>query len=341
MKQTLFLKQLAGYFDTYLPQNKKCSRNTIAAYADGFVQFFQFFQEQKGKVHYLIDYTDLTPQLFDSFVLWMQNERNYSAASQKQRMSALTSFLKYASRREMSALNALNGASSAQTPKIPNAHFPYFSVNEIKILLRLPQCNGKAGCRDIVLLSLMYDAGARAQEVCDLCIGDITIGKTSKCKLHGKGNKTREIPISQDVAKLIKKYMKERSKNFTDNRNESFFPSQRADKMTTACIRNLVHKYVTIARIENPTLFTEEGYSPHSYRHSKAVHMLEAGVPLIYIRNFLGHETVSTTEVYARISQASVTKILAERSVANIVPKTGKNIINKNDDMPDFLKNAR
>lgn len=187
----------------------------------------------------------------------------------------------------------------------------------------------------------MYDAGARAQEVCDLCIGDITISKTSKIKLHGKGNKTREIPISQDVTKLIKKYMNERSKNFTDNRNESFFPSQRADKMTTACIRNIVHKYVSIARSVNPTLFTEEGYSPHSFRHSKAVHMLEAGIPLIYIRNFLGHETVSTTEVYARISQASVTKILTERSVASLVPKVGKNISVNNGDIPDFLKNAR
>jgi integrase/recombinase XerD len=341
MKQTLFVKQLAGYFDIYLPQNRKCSRNTIASYADGFILFFEFLQEQKGKAHYLIDYSDLTPQVFDEFVLWMQNKRQYSAASQKQRMSAITSFLKYASRREMSALNALNGASSAQTPKIPQAHFPYFSVDEIKILLRLPQCIGKAGCRDIVLLSLMYDAGARAQEVCDLCIGDITIAKTSKIKIHGKGNKTREIPISQDVAKLIKKYMKERSKNFTDNRNEAFFPSQRAEKMTTACIRNLVHKYVTIARAENPTLFTKEGYSPHSFRHSKAVHMLEAGIPLIYIRNFLGHETVSTTEVYARISQAAVTKILAERNVANPVPKVAKNISDNNDDIPDFLKNAR
>lgn len=150
MKQTLFLKQLARYFDTYLPQNKKCSRHTIASYADGFVLFFQFFQEKMGKVHYLIDYADLTPQAFDAFVLWMQNERNYSSASQKQRMSALTSFLKYASRREMSALNALNSASSSQTPKIPDAHFPYFSVDEIKILLRLPKCTGKAGCRDMV-----------------------------------------------------------------------------------------------------------------------------------------------------------------------------------------------
>lgn len=340
MKQTLFLKQLAGYFDIYLPQNRKCSRNTISSYADGFVLFFQFFWEKRGKVHYLIEYSDLTPQVFDEFVLWMQNDRNYSAASQRQCMSALTSFLKYASRREMTAISALNAVSGTQTPKIPDAHFPYFSPDEIRVLLRIPKTTGKAGCRDMVILSVMYDSGARAQEICDLCIGDITIGKTNKVRLHGKGNKTREVPISPNVAKLIKNYITQRAKSFTVNRREHLFPSQRGEKMTTACIRNLVNKYVALARSENPSLFPEQGYSPHSFRHSKAVHMLEAGVPLIYIRNFLGHESVSTTEVYARISQASVTKILADRNVTPPVPKAIKSM-EGNHNIPDFLKNAR
>lgn len=341
MKQTLFLKQLATYFGTYLPENKKCSQNTISAYADSFVIFFQFFHEKKGKEHYLIDYPDLTPQLFDEFVLWMQNNKNYSAASQKQRMSAISSFLKYASRREMKALGAYNGAASAQTPKIPGANFPYFTVNEIKILLRLPDCNRKSGCRDMVILSLMYDSGARAQEMCDICIGDITLADTSKIRLHGKGNKTREVPISKEVARMIKKYMAERSKTFSDNRSEYLFPSQRNEKMTTACIRSLVHKYVTIARAKNPQLFNEVGYSPHSFRHSKAVHMLEAGVPLIYIRNFLGHESVKTTEVYAKISQDSVAKILEERKTESIIPNDVKRTSVTDCDIPDFLRNAR
>lgn len=341
MKQTLFLKQLAIYFETYLPQNRKCSKNTIAAYADGFVAFFQFFQEKKGKAHYLIGYEDLTTQVFDEYVLWMQTERGYSPASQKQRMSALVSFLKYASRREMSALGALNAAVGAQTPKVPDAHFPHFSVEEIKILLRLPKQTGKSGIRDTVLLSLLYDSGARAQEICDLCIGDITLGKTCKIKLHGKGNKTRKVPISADVAKLIRKYISDRGMNFKDNRNEALFPSQRSDRITTACIRNLVSKYVGIAKKEHPALFVADNYSPHCFRHSKAIHMLEAGVPLIYIRNFLGHESVNTTEVYARVSQEAVTKVLQERNIPNPIPEAEKNNKSCDSKIPDFLKNAK
>ena len=341
MKQTLFLKQLAVYFDTYLLQNRNCSKNTVASYADAFVLFFQFFQEKKGKAHYLIDYKDLTPQTFDEYVLWLQSERGYSAASQKQRMSALKSFLKYASRREVSALSALNGASGTQTPKVPDSHFPYFSVEEVKILLRLPKCTGKAGSRDVVLLSLLYDLGARAQEICDLCIGDITLGKTSKVRLHGKGNKTREVPLSSGAAKLVRNYLSEKGKNLSDNRNETLFQSQRADKITTACIRNLVNKYVQMAKREHPELFAESNYSPHSFRHSKAVHMLEAGVPLIYIRNFLGHESVSTTEVYARVSQASVTKVLQERNLPVPIQDTSNNPKISDDNVPDFLKRVR
>lgn len=326
MKQTLFLKQLATYFETYLPQNRKCSKNTIVAYADGFVAFFQFFQEKKGKAHYLIDYEDLTPQVFDEYVLWMQAERGYSPASQKQRMSALS---------------ALNAAAGAQIPKVPDVHFPHFSVEEIKILLRIPKQTGKSGIRDTVLLSLLYDSGARAQEICDLCIGDITLGKTCKIKLHGKGNKTREVPISADVAKLIRKYMSDRGMNFKDNRNEALFPSQRSDRITTACIRNLVSKYVGIAKEEHPALFVAGNYSPHCFRHSKAIHMLEAGVPLIYIRNFLGHESVNTTEVYARVSQEAVTKVLQERNIPNPIPETEKSKKSCDSKIPDFLKNVK
>ena len=113
MKQTLFMKQIATYFDTYLPTQKKRSENTSAAYAYGFSIFFEFMEEKKSKQHHLIEYSDLTPKLFDEYVLWMQSEKGYSPSTQKQRMAAITSFLKYASKREMSAISAFNSAINA------------------------------------------------------------------------------------------------------------------------------------------------------------------------------------------------------------------------------------
>ena len=341
MKQTLLTKQLAEYFNVYLPLNKKCSKNTISSYADGFVALFQFFKEIKDIPHYRINYSDITTKTMDEYLLWLQSEKNYSAASQKQRISALSSFLKYASGREIASLGAYNAVSQAQHPKIPKTVFPYFSAEEIRILLSTSATEGKSGSRDVTLLALLYDSGARAQEICDIMVGDLTFAKTSTVRIHGKGNKAREIPISSDVVKLIKRYLAERGKTLKDNRDEHLFPSQRSDRITTACIRNLVRKYVTLAKSNNPNHFKEEDYSPHSFRHSKAVHMLEAGIPLIYIRNFLGHESIQTTEIYLRIHQGSVSRILKERKTETSIPDILEHPHSEYQDIPDFIQNAR
>jgi len=141
MKQTLFTKQLAEYFNVYLLLNKKCSKNTISSYADGFVALFQFFKEIKDIPHYRINYSDITTKTMDEYLLWLQNEKNYSAASQKQRISAVSSFLKYASGRETASLGAYNAVSQAQTPKIPKTVFPrkrsgfYWAFQQPKVSL--------------------------------------------------------------------------------------------------------------------------------------------------------------------------------------------------------------
>jgi site-specific recombinase XerD len=285
------------------------------------VCLFQYFQQKMQKPHYLIDYKEFTPTMFDDFVLWLERERNYSAASKRQRLSAITSFMKYASRRDVAALSALNSAATTETSRIPKVHFPYFSLEETGILLRLPNTNTKTGQRDLALLSLLYETAARAQEICDICAGDIRFGSSTKVTLHGKGSKIREVPIADDVANLLRWHMKHESQNLAHDRNVPLFESQRGGKMTTATIRHLTDKYVLQAITNNPTLFPEPKYSPHSWRHSKAVHMAEAGVPLIYIRNFLGHATTQSTEIYARISQAAVSKALTERSIPQIAPK--------------------
>lgn len=343
MKQTVFMKQLAEYFENFLPEVRHCSPNTISAYADSFAVLFRFFDESVGKAHYRIRYSDLTPQMFDEYILWMKNELHYSPASQKQRISAVTAFLKYASRRDVSAVTALNAASSAQTPKVPEVLFPYFSVEEMKILLHLPDGTGKYGLRDQALLCVLYDSAARAQEMCDLCVGDLLTGSPARLRLHGKGSKIREVPISRNTEQILRHYLSEQDPNFQKNRETPLFFSQRNDRMTTACVRNLVQKYVDRGREEHPELFTQEKYSPHSFRHSKAIHMLDAGVPLIYIRNFLGHESVNTTERYARVSQSAVNRVLEDHSAVTSFP--AKNEVDRHsgnlEKLPHFLTNIR
>jgi len=337
MKETLFMRQLNAYFEIHLPGNKRLSPDTIAAYADSFAILFQFLQEQKGLPHYLVNYKDFTPAMLDDYVLWMERVKHYSAASKKQRMSAVTSFLKYASRREMAALSALSAAVGTETPRVPRSAFPYFTVEETHILFRLPDLNKKTGRRDMVLLSLLYESAARAQELCDLCVGSVRFGAPTKVKLVGKNSKTREVPISDDVARLLRWHL--RQNGLEGKRGHPLFSSQTNEKMTPACIRSLTEKYVAQAKAAHPKLFPESKYSPHSFRHSKAVHMAESGTQLIYIRNFLGHSSIQSTEIYARVGQAAVTKALSNRKIPNVTPQeTPKQT---QSPVPEFISKAR
>lgn len=336
MKNNLFIQQLGEYFEVYLPEVRAVSQNTILSYGDAFVILFQFMQSKKGLSHEQITYKMLRPALFDEFILWMKNDRKYSPASICQRISAISAFLKYASRRNVNALNACSAIMAIDLPSIHRAGFPYFTVEELKILLRLPDPSKYLGKRDLVLLSFMYETGARAQEVCNVRIQDVTFGSISKVRLRGKGQKVREVPISEDVKKLIQYYLKgtsyEKSRNlFLNNKNEP---------MTTACVRSIVLKYVTMAKKQYPALFHETNYSPHSFRHSKAVHMAEADMPIIYIRNFLGHASVKSTEIYARIGQAAVTKALANRKFPELAPDA-ELIVPEQNRLPAFLARTK
>lgn len=340
MKQSVFIQQLSVYFNDYLPCVRHCSKNTISSYADGFVILFRFFYEVNGKKHYQIDYSDISTKMIDEYVLWMQNTLRYSPSTQKHRISALSAFLKYASRREMKALNSFIAISGTITPKIPRNIPPYFTIEEMRIILHLPVCSDINGIRDAAILCLMYDSGARAQELCDIVIGDLSLDNTCTVKLRGKGNKMREVPISEDTAKIVRKYLMINRKTIHENYSDPLFSSQRCSKMTTASVRYLVQKYITKAKQETPSLFLCHNYSPHSFRHSKAIHMLKAGVPLIYIRNFLGHESVQTTEIYLRMNQASVSEIL-NKCTSNSMISADHSVSSTETVLPDFLNQLR
>lgn len=339
MKNNLFIRQLGEYFETFLPEIHRASKNTIVSYADAFALFFQFLHEKMNLPHYLMTYRHFTPALVDQYLLWLKNVRKYSDSSIRQRVSAIVAFLKYASRREMSALKAYSSVSEADLPTVHRTEFPYFTHEEMKILLNLPNPKVYLGKRDLVVLAFLYDTAARADELCNTRVGDVRFGKPTKVRLLGKGGKTREIPVSDEVASLLRFHIKENDLGTSACKESPLFSSQTNKKMTTACVRSIVEKYVKNAKSQNSTLFQETHYSPHSFRHSKAVHMVEAGIDLIYIRNFLGHVFVSSTEIYARVGQEAVTKALMNRKI----PRLAENMpaTTQEFSLPKFIIDAR
>ena len=337
MKTSLFLKHLQDYFETYLPKIRGSSPNTIASYQDTFRLFFEYLEASRKVKPWLVNYKHCTDTVILGFLHWLETERHCGIATRNQRQAALLSFFKYASRKSTEALGVCVTLSELPVKKAPNNTIAYFTLEEMQALLNAPNIQKPVEYRDMVLLSLLYDSGARAQELCDLSVRDLRAGTPALVCLRGKGKKERMVPITENSAKLIRQYMKSKNLSAARNPGTPLFTSLSGQKMTTACIRGIVEKYVARARKTRPDLFRSESYSPHSLRHSKAVHMLEAGVDLIYIRDFLGHASVQTTEVYATVSQALLNKTLLRRSVPAIsamktVPPES------NLPYPDFLR---
>lgn len=176
----------------------------------------------------------------------------------------------------------------------------------------MPNKNIKQEYRDLTILVILYDTGARVQELIDLKLQQIWLDSKPIIYLNGKGNKTRVVPICNDTANIIKKYI-------TDNAiimpNENLFKNKQRRPLTRAGVNYVLNKYIRIGRKQKPNFF-KKTISPHCMRHSKAMHLLEAGVNLIYIRDFLGHVSVTTTEVYAKTNPELKRKFLEENSVS-------------------------
>jgi len=209
-----------------------------------------------------------------------------------------------------------------------NASVEYITLEAMKFLLEKPDKQTKGGRRNMVLLSLLYDSGARAQELADLKVGDVRVASPSTIKLTGKGNKKRIVPLMKPMSELLSQYLKENNLTEPYAFDYPLFCNRSKNKLTRAGIAYIVKKYAGKAIKKSPGLFPKK-LSPHCFRHSKAIHLLQSGVNLIYIRDFLGHVDVQTTEIYARIDGEMKRKAL-EKNSNNIV--SGK--------MPEWQKSA-
>ena len=164
----------------------------------------------------------------------------------------------------------------------------------MKILLEQPDISSRNGFRDLVIMSLLYDTGARVQELIDLKVKDIRIDAPSTVTLHGKGDKYRQVPIMNNTKQLLKEYIEK----YRKTSNQYLFESSKNKAFSRKGICYIINKYAEIAQKKSSIISTK--IFPHVFRHSRAMHLLQSGVNLIYIRDFLGHVDISTTEIYAK-----------------------------------------
>jgi len=337
-KPSKFLELLDGFITSYMPYSVGASPHTVTSYKYAFRLLLEFMFTRKGISADKVTFGQLDYNTLLEFLNWIEKERGCSISTKNQRLSAILSFSEYAQNRDFDAASIFR-SSVVKIPmkKSQNKQRAVFTIQEVSILLRVPDDNKETGLRDKILLSLMYASGARAQEICDLTVGNIEFQpKGAALNIRGKGGKSRRIGIPDSCAKMLQKYISHRRIEVKPERH--VFSSQTHEQMTVSCIEGIFKKYVRLAKDENPVFFNESSYPPHSMRHSSASHMLEAGVPIVVIKNFLGHVSLHSTQIYAVLSQNTVDKHLKEwsekwfprHSAVKIEPR-------EKNGMPEFL----
>ena len=316
MKKTDFTKALTSYFSTYLPETCGVSPNTCNSYRDAFKLLLLYFQEEKGVPANSIELRMLNRNLASDFLDWMEAQRKVSVTTRNQRLAAMKAFAHYVQYRNPEYLENYTDIIAMRPKKHEKPVIPFLTEEELKALLAQPDPSTRHGLRDLTLLSLLYDSGARVQEITDLKLKDIRLTNPAMATLTGKGRKARQVPLMKETCKLLDAYIRNFNLNSEPLTSPLFF-NQKGQALSRYGITYILKKYVSQAELDSDT----RKISPHVLRHTKAMHLLRAGVNMIYIRDFLGHVDISTTEVYARIDAEMKRKVFEEK-VPNFTPNT-------------------
>lgn len=318
MKPTDFSKYISDFISKHLPDEKGASANTITAYRDTFVLLLNFIQQEKRIKVEKLTLEKIKKEIILEFLDYIQKQRKCSHSTRNARLAAIHSFYKYLQGESLEHLHECQRILSIKFKRAPQGSLNYLSIEGMKLLLQQPDTTTLKGRRDLTLLSLMYDSGARVQEIIDLTPSMLRLNKPPTIKIIGKGNKARIVPMLDAQTVHLKNYLQEyRLSEPLANIYPLFFNS-RKEKLTRAGINHIVQKYSEAARKENKMLIPEK-ISCHCLRHTKAMHLLQAGVNLVYIRDILGHVSIQTTEIYARADSMQKRKAI-EKAYVNINP---------------------
>lgn len=335
MKPTDFSKGLTDFLTCYLPGERGASKNTIASYKDTFILFLMFQKEKKSMQAEKLTLRLITKDSVVEFLNWLEVERQCCAATRNVRLTALHSFFRYLQYQNPEYMMEWQQILSIPPKKTEKTAINYLSVEGIRLLLDGPDLSTKNGRRDLALLSLMYNSGARVQEIIDLTPSMIRLDHPCTVKLIGKGNKARIVPLLEQQLTFLKTSMDEQNLLEPYANRYPLFSNSRKEKFTRAGVNYILAKYARQARIKDPSLIPEK-LSCHCLRHSIAMHLLQSGVNLIYIRDILGHTSVQVTEVYARTDSRQKREAI-EKAYSDVSPKEVPAWLT-NDDLLGWLK---
>lgn len=336
MRTPDFSYYVSRFFNSHLSGQKNVSKNTIISYATTFKQLLIFCEDVKRIKAERLTLNLMDEGLITDFLNWLEETRNVSLTTRNQRLVALHSFFRYVQKNFPIHMDLSAKILNIPYKKAPRTVVAYLCENDMRTLLAQPSRNAQEGFRDMVLLSVLYDTGARVQELVDIRIKHIRLEKPAVVILHGKGNKSRQVPIMPSTVNLLRSYLASYRGNPGLAYGESpLFVNRRGEPLSRWGVSHIINKYVKKAQTSG-ALCVGFPITPHTFRHSKAMHMLHAGINLFYIRDILGHVDVSTTEIYARADTEMKRKAI-EASCEDILPDGDFRDWNESSDLMSFL----
>lgn len=315
MKTNDFPLMLSDFLLKELPVVRNQSSHTITSYKNTYIRLLEYCRDMLSIKPEKLSVSDLTADRITDYLNWLEREYGNSISTRNQRLAAIHSLFRFIQMQAPEYMFQCQQVLGIPYKKAEKHQVGYLSEDEIKVLLAMPDTGTKKGRRDQALLTLLYDSGARVQELADLRVGDLRLEPPAQVKLTGKGRKTRSVPLMDKTAALMKRYLSEHRMDTSSCFDHPLFFNPQGRKLTRQGAAYILKKYADECGI------TE--ISPHKLRHTKAMHLTEADVNPIFIRDFLGHTDLKVTEIYSKTSikmkKAALDKM---KSSMEVVPDT-------------------
>jgi site-specific recombinase XerD len=329
MTMTSLPPLLEVWFTERLQQQRDVSTHTLSSYRDCFRLLLGFAQKQTSKEPSELLLTDIDAALVGAFLDYLEKERGNGVRTRNARLAAIRSFYRFLAAREPAHAQLIQRVLAIPQKKCNRDLVTFLTRPEVDALLAAPDPRTWIGRRDRVLLLTAVRTGLRASELTGLRVEDCALHAHGHLRCRGKGRKERCTPLDRPTAAALRGWIRDAGLAPTDY----VFPSRRGDRLSTDAFERLVAKHAEGARPSCSTL-AHRHITPHSLRHTTAVHLLQAGVDRAVIALWLGHESVETTQIYLDADLA-----MKERALARTAPPhVGKQRFKPSDSLMAFLE---
>ncbi len=302
----------------------------MASYRDAMKVLLTWLRDTEHIPPEKLRLADLDRPRILRFLDWLEAERACSAATRNQRLAVIKSFCRYTAVEQPDRLDQVTQVLAIRQKKTPDPQLGHLSGDEIKALLAEPGTANARALRDTTVLALAYDTAARVQELCDLDVADVRRSDPMTVAIRGKESKIRYLPVMGPTARLVTDYLQRRGPHpGVGADTDPLFHGPNHSRLTRSGLAKLLSRHVQAVRTRNPGWAPGPRVTPHTLRRSRAMHLIQAGVNLIYIRDLLGHADVSTTEIYARADAETKRKAI-ENAYQPLTP----------DALPDWTLDA-